>query len=186
MNFRELNQPGSHLSVLVLAVIVIGLVVLTKVQISEGLLAHVGSPGDCNTINSDAEEGRCREGIPNFGTASTNQAPTTSSVQNGLWSNPSTWDNGVPGPNDSVHIDHNVTYDITSSNPKSSELIEVVRVEVGGKLTFDRGSGAGDTPLKLTIDTFFIMGELEIGTEASPMLRDVEVVFDGVAVAWAY
>ena len=96
-------------------------------------------------------------GIPNFCAN-----PTISSVQSGLWSDPTTWSSPkVPSMGDRVSVTNGtvVTYDTVSD-------VALECVGVDGRLVFTTG-----TPTRMKVATVLVResGALEIGSEAAPI-----------------
>ena len=118
--------------------------------------------------------------IPNFV-----QTPTIASARTGAWSDPSTWSPArIPVAADVVHIAHDVSYDSTTG------IADVVGIDAGGRLRF-----VPNTSTRLRVATLLVMpgGQLEVGTEASPIpasataeiiFRDraPDVINDGIGV----
>lgn len=88
-------------------------------------------------------------------------APQISSVASGSWSNPKTWDKGVPtaGVNVLVSTGTSVTYDQSTSPILGSILVQ-------GSLTFSRSSSTVLTFTNMTVD---MSGYVEVGTNDSPI-----------------
>jgi len=99
--------------------------------------------------------------IPNFA-----QSPTITSVQNGPWSQASTWNpSRVPTANDIVLISHIVTYETSIGD------VTTIGINTGGTLRF-----VTDQSTVLKVATLLVMpgGTLEIGTEANPIPQNVQ------------
>jgi PKD repeat protein len=112
--------------------------------------------------------------IPNFGAH-----PTVISVQNGAWSNPSTWSTGVlPTTGDIVSIEPGttVTYDVVSS-----AAVNTVIVQNGGQLVFRT-----DINTQLMVVNLLVLqgGLLQVGTQANPVAANVtaQIVFANQAI----
>ena len=97
--------------------------------------------------------------------------PTISSVTNGVWSNPGTWNAArVPKPSDIVTVNHIVTYDSTTG------AADVIGINAGGNLRF-----ATNKSTRLTVGTLLVLpeGTLEIGTPSTPIPASfsAEIIF---------
>jgi hypothetical protein len=87
--------------------------------------------------------------------------PTISSVTNGAWSNPGTWNAArVPGPSDIVNVKHIVIYDSTTG------ATDVIGIGAGGALRF-----AINKSTRLSVGTLLVLpnGTLEVGTPSAPI-----------------
>ena len=101
--------------------------------------------------------------IPNFGAH-----PTILSVRSGNWTDPGTWSLGrVPGDGDVVSITGNttVTYDTSSL-----AHLNTVAVQAAGALKFRNNLNT-----KIIVGNFLVLpgGDLEVGTQASPIAPNV-------------
>lgn len=98
--------------------------------------------------------------IPNFA-----KNPTIQSTQNGSWSAGTTWGPArLPQAEDVVLIKHEVIYDSTGG------VADTIGIDSGGALRFRT-----DQNTLLRVGTLLIMpgGELEVGTETTPVTGDV-------------
>lgn len=95
--------------------------------------------------------------------------PVVESAQDGLWSDPATWNSGlVPDENTIAKIKHNVVL-------ASTQAAEVVSVQPDGALVFARHG-----LVKLTVTTLQVIGgTLDMGTSADPIQGFVEVALRG-------
>lgn len=100
---------------------------------------------------------------------------TATAVSDGRWSDPATWDSGVPGPSAQVliPIGRSVNYDVVSNDA-------IAWVRVDGALTF-----ATDSATRMTVDTIVVTdpGHLIIGDRGTPIRSSApaEVVFSDVS-----
>ena len=92
-------------------------------------------------------------------------AQAQEAVQDGLWSDSSTWSGGdVPQAGDIVTIGQGLDVVLDVSPP------DLNGVNVQGKLSF-----SNDSDLELTTEWITLTGELEIGTEGSPHTRNATI-----------
>ena len=97
--------------------------------------------------------------IPNFSHPSNVSSPLhlVSSVRNGNWSDPATWD-AVPGPNSVVHVNHIVTFDESDAS--------VHTLGVYNKLQF---TSSANTRLRVVHFLVHQGAELTVGTQSHPI-----------------
>lgn len=97
-------------------------------------------------------------------------SPTTQTVKDGDWSDPSVWSNGVPGDNGPVvHPVVLVSHNLTCSHRST---VEHHTVFVEGSLLVEDGT-------ELTVDTLFASGRLQFGHKHRPG-RNIEITFKEV------
>jgi len=85
---------------------------------------------------------------------------TTTATSSGPWSDPATWDNGVPADADSARIDSGVTVTVDGETNRIKTLV------VDGTLTVSRDT---DTHLKAETIATKPDGTLDLGTEDDPI-----------------
>ncbi len=109
--------------------------------------------------------------IPNFA-----QNPTIQTVQNGNWSNASTWNPArVPQAGDVVLIKHSVTYDSLTGDA------DVIGIEASAILRFKTNQNT-----QLKVGTLLVMpnGTFEVGTAATPIAANVtaEIIIKDIPI----
>lgn len=94
-------------------------------------------------------------------------AADISSVRNGSWSSPATWEDGaVPGPDDSAIIENTVVYDLPTSRISGMTIVK------GGKLIFSPDqSGTFETD-----ENIVIYGELEMKPRSPSVIHQLRFV----------
>jgi len=91
----------------------------------------------------------------------------------GNWSNPNSWVEGrIPADQDSVIIGTGVTITLDT---QTSDLV-LLSIQDGGSLIFSNGKGESDTELAITVETFFVAGLLQMGTDKEPLARPARIV----------
>eukprot|EP01119_Soliformovum_irregulare_P024988 TRINITY_DN911_c0_g1_i4.p1 TRINITY_DN911_c0_g1~~TRINITY_DN911_c0_g1_i4.p1 ORF type:complete len:982 (-),score=247.99 TRINITY_DN911_c0_g1_i4:64-3009(-) len=97
----------------------------------------------------------------------------TITAKGGPWSNPNSWTSGkVPANQDDVIIPDGATITLDTQTAN----IVLLHIEDGGALIFDNGKGEADTELAITVETFFVAGLLQMGTDQTPLSRPARVV----------
>lgn len=92
-------------------------------------------------------------------------------VQDGPWDDAATWGGTTPTESSNVRIDHAVT--IRDTTP----ICRVCAVTVNASLTFAKTAST-----KFQVQTLFLLGKLDIGSEGSPVTGDVEIVFRNLPI----
>jgi len=132
--------------------LLISMILLTWISFSNAAMVQV------NGANN-------RHKIPDFA-----KTPTISTVSNGDWSNPATWDqNRLPEPGEVVLIklQHSVKYDLISED-------FIAAIGVKGNLY-----AANDKDLVLKVGTILVYpeGSLDLGDKTSPLSNNVDIIF---------